>query len=315
MPEVGLRAVGSTRRRGRRPSRPVTSMVERYRVVVEAGREHDRVDGSVRRRRRSRCRAASMRSIGSVTSSTFGRLNAGIVLVRDERPLAAVREVGRELGPDLGILDDASMFFAARLAREMRSIFRVREGDRARRRARRSPGARTRSASGSVAERARAARACTASSSFGQHPVRRALEDGELPDDRRDLGHELHRARGAADHRRPARPARSWSWSQRAEWNTWPANSSRPGMSGHAGLPNMPTAPTTTSNSCSSPASVVSRHGRGARRSTARLRSQSPTAGTSRGRTSSRSARSTAWISGWFAYGLLQSFLSSNENE
>ena len=35
---------------------------------------------------------------------------------------------------------------------------------------------------------------------LGQHPVRRALVERELPDVLGDLGHELHRARGTADH-------------------------------------------------------------------------------------------------------------------
>ena len=53
-------------------------------------------------------------------------------------------------------------------------------------------------------------------------------------------------------------PRRSWSWSQRAEWNAVPSKSSSPGMSGMFGRFSCPRPDTTTSATTRSPSARVS---------------------------------------------------------
>jgi hypothetical protein len=91
-------------------------------------------------------------------------------------------------------------------------------------------------------------------------------------------------------------PARSWSQSQRAEWNLVPANESRPGMSGQLSSLNMPRPATTTSNSKVSPGAVSTRQTARASSHTADVTSVSKRM---RSRNANRSTTSSmyAWIS------------------
>ena len=93
---------------------------------------------------------------------------------------------------------------------------------------------------------------------LGQAPDRRALEDGQVLDVRRDLRDDLHGGGAGADDRH-ALAARSMEWSQRAVCIVAPPKSSTPGCPGVLGWLSTPVAPITKRAVISSPAAVVSR--------------------------------------------------------
>ena len=96
----------------------------------------------------------------------------------------------------------------------------------------------------------------------GEHPLRGALEHGELLDLVGDGRRDLEAAGAGADEREPRAPVVD-RWSQRAEWNDGPAKSSMPGMSGIFGVLSAPTALMTTRASSTSvvPSAVRDGHG------------------------------------------------------
>ena len=105
------------------------------------------------------------------------------------------------------------------------------------------------------------------------------------------------------------RPARSWPWSQRAEWNIVPAKDSRPGSRGIAGRLSWPQAATSTSATTGPP--EVSSRQRPSSKAAAR------TSVSSRGSSPFRSAhpRRYSRISACPANRRLQSVLRSKEKE
>ena len=72
-----------------RPSRPVTLPRDRQVGDVEAGAEDDRVDRVLDAVGGDDARPGATSVIGSVTTSTFGRVSAGQVVVGEQHPLAA----------------------------------------------------------------------------------------------------------------------------------------------------------------------------------------------------------------------------------
>ena len=196
-----------------------------------------------------------MHSTASVTSSTFGRLNVGYQSFEmggrlhpcGKSGVSLARTAGSSTTAMLWRTNSSAPWFAA-------GSEKVREPSTRSHTLRRS----SRIASGSVRKRSSSSEVY-GTSTFGrtQFGVRWNTCSCST---RRAIWGTNWMALAAVPITATRSPVRSWSWSQRAEWNTVPVNSSKPGMSGSSGLPNIPTAPTTTSTSWRSPRSVVSDH-------------------------------------------------------
>ena len=158
-----------------------------------------RISVSTRRARPSAVTTASgsIRAIASVTSSRLGAVERSVVVVRDQRALAAERVVGAQLAAQLRVAHDVDRGEAGSLdLRERLGIGERHAGvdlliDLA---AQRERGVRI---AAELLELLGAERLVE----LRHHPVRGALEQVHLRRLLHDLGYELHRARGAADHR------------------------------------------------------------------------------------------------------------------